>query len=145
MVKIVTALLCLLFISPRAYPQTDTCLVSVKKHRLSSEFLPDDREYWVSLPMHYDSTQSYPVLYVLDAEWRFDLIRPIAYDLAGNRQIPHHIIVGIPHVDWEYQRGIDLTFSQSRIEYDGEAVDSAWYNETNSGAVRLSWRIWYRN
>ncbi|WP_338769727.1 alpha/beta hydrolase-fold protein [Bernardetia sp. ABR2-2B] len=112
--------------------QIDTCF-SFNKHIIHSEPLQEDREFWVSLPMNYDSTQSYPVMYVLDAEWRFDLIRNVAYDLSGNKKLPHHIIIGVPHIDWEYKRGQDLTFSQSRIEYDGEAVDSTWYNEGNSG------------
>lgn len=118
-----------------AQAQTDTCLFTIEKHSIKSEFLGEEREFWVSLPMRYDSTEQYPTIYVLDAEWRFDLIRPIAYDMSGNKRIPRHIIVGIPHIDWEKQRGIDLTFSQSRIEYDGEAVDSTWYNDTNSGSA----------
>jgi predicted alpha/beta superfamily hydrolase len=87
----------------------------------------------VSLPLQYSDTNSYPVIYVLDAEWRFDMIRHMAFDMGGNRKIPRSIIVGIPHIDWVNQRGLDLTFSHSRIEYDGEAVDSSWYNDSNSG------------
>jgi predicted alpha/beta superfamily hydrolase len=87
--------------------------------------------------LNYDSTKSYPVLYVLDAEWRLDLIRPIAYDMAGNKRIPHHIIIGIPHIDWEFKRGIDLTFSHTRNEYDGSATDSTEYNSLNSGGGML--------
>ena len=34
----------------------------------------------------------------------------------------------------EKKRGQDLTFSQSRTEYDGDTVDSTWYNESNSGS-----------
>ena len=109
------------------------CINPYNKHEIASKFLNSTREHWVSLPLNYDSTKSYPVMYVLDAEWRFDLIRNIEFDLAGNKKIPGHIVVGLPHVEMEYQRGIDLTFSQSRMEYDGEAVDSTWYNAKNSG------------
>lgn len=121
----------------QVWSQADSCLYHFKKHNIESTYLETDREHWVSLPMHYDSSKTYPVLYVLDAEWRFDLIRNIAFDLAGNKKIPEHIVVGLPHVDWEYRRGIDLTFSQSRMEYDGEVVDSTWYNAKNSGGAHL--------
>ena len=113
--------------------QNDSTLVSIKIHEIESKHLNKIRTFWVSLPMNYDSSQNYPVIYVLDAEWRFDLIRALAYDLSGNKKIPKHIVVGIPHVNWEFRRGIDLTFSESRMEYDGEPVDSTWYNATNSG------------
>lgn len=119
-----------------SFAQVDTCMFSFKKHLIESKPLKETREYWVSLPMNYDSTKKYPVMYVLDAEWRFELIRNLAYDLSGNKKIPHHIIVGIPHVDWEFKRGQDLTFSHSRMEYDGEKVDSTWYNEGNSGKAK---------
>ncbi len=124
-----------LSVSGVSHSQTVTCLNEVFSHTISSDPLGEDREIWVSLPMNYKKGESYPVLYVLDAEWRFDLVRSMAYDLSGNRKIPRHIVVGIPHIDMENKRGIDLTFSQSRIEYDGEAVDSTWYNASNSGGA----------
>lgn len=76
-------------------------------------------------------------MYVLDAEWRMDLIRPITYDFGGNELIPQYIIVGIPHKDWRSQRGKDLTFSQTRIEYDGTITDSTDYNDSNSGGAAI--------
>lgn len=131
-------LIALWFLASTAlWSQTDSCLHTIKKHSIKSAYLETERAHWVSLPMNYDSAKSYPVLYVLDAEWRFDLIRNIAYDMAGNKKIPGHIVVGLPHIEMEYRRGIDLTFSHSRIEYDGEAVDSTWYNAQNSGGAFL--------
>ena len=95
----------------------------------------ESRNYWVSLPLFYSDTLTYPVIYVFDAEWRFDLVRNIAFDLGASKIIQKSIIVGIPHIDMEYKRGIDLTFSHSRIEYDGEVVDSTWYTSSNSGGA----------
>ncbi len=115
--------------------QEASCFVEVNKHKIVSKYLNQEREYWVSLPMNYQASKAYPVIYVLDAEWRFDLIRTIAYDLSGNKKMPHHIIVGIPHIEMEKQRGIDMTFSHSNIEYDGETVDTTWYNSGNSGGA----------
>ncbi len=123
--------------------QVDTCISVVQKHHIASEKLAETREFWVSLPMFYDATQSYPVLYVLDAEWRFDLVRAIAWDLSGNRKMPHHIVVGIPHVEWRNKRGIDLTFSHSRMEYDGEVVNSSFYNASNSGRGEAFFQYFY--
>lgn len=123
----------LAFLSGQVFSQVDTCIVEVKKHEISSKYLNQDREYWVSFPLRYDSTKSYPVIYILDGQWRFDLIRPLAFDLAANKKMPGHIIVGLPHKDWRKDRGVDYTFSNSRIEYDGEAVDSTRYNASNSG------------
>jgi len=117
--------------------QEKFCPSSGIKHTINSKFGEIDRTFWVSLPMHYDTNKSYPVLYVFDAEWRFDLVRHIAWDMAGNKKIPHHIIVGIPHINWKNQRGIDLTFSYSKNEYDGEIVEDGYFNETNSGNGQL--------
>ncbi|MEM6724155.1 MAG: alpha/beta hydrolase-fold protein [Bacteroidota bacterium] len=129
------AILLLLTASIDLKAQRDTSIYPLKKHVVQSEHLKQEREYWVSLPVRYNPEEAYPVMYVLDAEWRVDLIGRLAYDLGGNQKIPKHIIVGIPHVDWEYQRGIDLTFSHSRMEYDGDTVDSTWYNDRNSGGA----------
>ncbi|WP_020529359.1 alpha/beta hydrolase [Flexithrix dorotheae] len=123
----------LIFPSISLFAQVDSCVFMFKKHTIKSNSLNESREYWVSLPMHYSDTVQYPVIYLLDAEWRFNLVRNIEFDLAGNKKIKGHIIVGIPHIDWELKRGIDLTFSHSRMEYDGEKVDSTWYNNKNSG------------
>lgn len=123
----------LLLLSQSIKAQESLCINNALEHRISSKNLKEERAYWVSLPLQYSDSISYPVIYVLDAEWRFDLVRNMAFDLGGNHKIRKSIIVGIPHIDPEHKRGIDLTFSQSRMEYDGEKVDSTWYNASNSG------------
>lgn len=132
-----TSFLILILISgfeiTNSYAQADSNAFSFKNHELFSESLQEKRNYWVSLPLNYSDSIKYPVIYLFDAEWRFDLIRNIERDLAGNKKIKSHIIVGIPHIEMEKKRGVDLTFSHSRIEYDGEIVDSTWYSERNSG------------
>lgn len=125
--------LCLMFFVGTAIAQKVPYANKVTEYQIQSEYLKAERTHWVSLPLRYSDTLKYPVIYVLDAEWRFDLIKDIVFDLGGNNKMPKSIIVGIPHVDWKEQRGIDLTFSHSRMEYDGEAVDSTWYNSSNSG------------
>lgn len=113
--------------------QDTICVNNTIEHTIQSKHLNENRSYWVSLPLHYADSNAYPVIYVLDAEWRFDVLRHIAFDMGANEKIENAIVIGIPHIDWEYKRGQDLTFSQSRIEYDGEHVDSTWFNESNSG------------
>lgn len=115
--------------------QDSICINKAILHTVQSEYLNENRDYWVSLPLKYSDSTQYPVIYVFDAEWRFDLIKNITFDLGANKKIQNSIVIGIPHVDWENKRGQDLTFSQSRIEYDGEKVDSTWYNDSNSGAA----------
>ena len=131
--KIKTTLFLLIAVTNSLFSQIDTCLNQIIKHEITSIYVQDHKEYWVSFPLNYDTTKTYPVIYVLDGQWRFDLIRPIAFDLAGNKKMPGHIIVGLPHSDWRKNRGIDYTFSHSRNEYNDEKVDSTTYNATNSG------------
>lgn len=113
--------------------QDTLCRDRTISHTIHSEYLDDDRDYWVSLPLRYSDSLQYPVIYVFDAEWRFDLVKNITFDLGANKKIENSIVIGIPHIDWKAKRGQDLTFSQSRIEYDGETVDATWYNDSNSG------------
>lgn len=120
--------------------QVDTCINSVVRHSIASEYLQASREHWVSLPLRYSDTAAYPVVYVLDAEWRFDLTRHILFDQGANGLIEKSIVVGIPHVEVARQRGVDLTFSASRNEYDGSEVDSTWYNASNTGGGEQFYR-----
>ena len=115
------------------HSQETICVTKTIKHSIDSQHLNEKRDYWISLPLHYSDSISCPVIYVFDAEWRFDLIKNISFDLGANGKIRNSIVVGIPHIEVENKRGKDLTFSQSRTEYDGEKVDSAWYNDSNSG------------
>ncbi|MEL7223027.1 MAG: alpha/beta hydrolase-fold protein, partial [Bacteroidota bacterium] len=103
--------------------QDRICINEAIEHKIMSSHLQEERTYWVSLPLRYSDSLSYPVIYVLDAEWRFDLLRNIIFELGAWEKMEQSIVVGIPHIDWKNQRGIDLTFSHSRVEYDGEAVD----------------------
>lgn len=128
--RISVAILCL-GAMPVYVKADDRC--TYKAFTLQSKHLAEEREIWVSLPMRFDPSESYPVLYVLDAEWRFDLVRTIAWDLSGNKKIPRHIVIGIPHVEWENKRGIDLTFSHTLNEYDGSTISDGVYNPSNSG------------
>lgn len=131
--KKIFSLLIFVTISYCSCAQDTICVSNTIEHSIYSKHLNENRNYWISLPLKYSDSLKYPVIYVFDAEWRFDLIKNITFDLGANEKIKNSIVVGIPHIDWDKKRGLDLTFSQSRIEYDGEEVDSTWYNGSNSG------------
>jgi predicted alpha/beta superfamily hydrolase len=126
-------LLTLVITSLNLQAQDTICVNQTIRHTIESKHLSESRDYWISLPLNYSDSLNYPVIYVFDAEWRFELIKNISFDLGAYKKIQNSIIVGIPHIDWENKRGRDLTFSQSKIEYDGEEVDTTWYNDSNSG------------
>lgn len=128
-------------ISYSAVAQRGTCYNPTQVHTVPSTFLDEERSYWVSLPLRYSDTASYPVIYVLDAEWRFDLIKHIAFDLGMHDKIEKSIIIGIPHVDYAHKRIIDLTFGPSCTDYDGRPIDSTWYNAHNSGGAMDFYRF----
>ncbi len=113
--------------------QDRICIDKSIEHTLYSEYLDENRSHWVSLPLNYSDSLKYPVVYVLDAEWRFELTKTIIFELGAWNKIQKSIVVGIPHVDLEEKRGVDLTFSHSGVEYDGDQVDTTWYNSSNSG------------
>lgn len=76
-------------------------------YTLHSKILHQDRPYWVCLPSSYqdDTNQTYPVLYLLDAEWNFYWVCPALQFMEQSRQIPEFIVVGVPNMDREH----DLT------------------------------------
>ncbi len=135
-VKLLLGMLGSMLICINMHAQDTICISKTMKHGIFSKNLNEQRDHWVSLPLHYSDSINYPVIYVFDAEWRFDLIQNMSFDLGANNKIKKSIVVGIPHVDWKDKRGMDLTFSQSRMEYDGEKVDSTWYDKSNSGGAK---------
>jgi predicted alpha/beta superfamily hydrolase len=78
---------------------------------LQSKALGEDRTIWVYTPQEYKgSTDSFPVLYLLDGGKHFPYVRELMEYLSDFEQpyIPHMIVVGIPNVD----RGRDFTPSE---------------------------------
>ena len=101
-------LLAILIVVPSiAIAQDMICVNEAIEHKIYSEYLNENRDYWISLPLRYTDSLSYPVIYVFDAEWRFDLIRNIVFDWGANKKIKNSIIVGIPHIDVKEKRGQD--------------------------------------
>lgn len=108
-VNIVAFCLMLFLFASAAAAQTNWPVVQFgESYTLHSKILNQDRPYWVSLPASYhakENRQTYPVLYLLDAEWNFDWVSEVVRFMNQSRQIPEFIVVGIPNID----RNHDLT------------------------------------
>ncbi|MDX2359459.1 MAG: alpha/beta hydrolase-fold protein [Crocinitomicaceae bacterium] len=107
-------LILFLFISANSFGQLPSNNQGATVIPFESEVLGYQYDLWVSLPDDYDSTKNYPVLYLLDAEWRFDITRALVRELAVNDRCPQHIIVGVPQIDRPH-RLMNLTFTDSKI------------------------------
>ena len=103
------------------------------KYVIDSEALNETRDIWIGLPTNYDSTKSYPTMYVMDAEWQFDISLAIMKELAANDKIPSHIVIGIPHVDHK-KRTKNLTFTTSEYASNGkqDSVAASYFNNENT-------------
>ena len=104
------------------------------KYQIESGALNEKREIWIGLPTFYDSTRSYPTIYVMDAEWQFDITLALSKELAGNDKIPEHIVIGIPKIDGAH-RFKDLTFSSTKVSSNGkiDIAISNYFNSSNTG------------
>lgn len=121
-------LLYLIFFSTSVHAQVDTNLVGIINYPIDSKILETQRNYWISLPPDYDSTRQYPVMYVLDAEWKFSITNALEKDLSENGKIPQHIVVGITHPN----RRLDMTFSTSNVNAFDE-IDTTAFHFKNTG------------
>jgi enterochelin esterase-like enzyme len=85
-----------------------------KKFKLFSKVLNEDRQYWVHLPQTSNpgrpTSTSYPVLYVLDGESRFEAAVATVNFLSGLAMIPEMVVVGVISTD---QRMRDMTPTHS--------------------------------
>jgi len=79
-------------------------------HCVSSKLIEQEYKLLVNLPESYksNSKKKYPVIYVLDAQWDFDLMKGINGKLRFDKNVPEAIIVGIT---WE---GKDLNIDKLR-------------------------------
>jgi len=67
---------------------------------IDSKYLNETREVFIHTPEGYaNSTDSYPVLYVLDGQRNFFTASAISHYLGQNQQIPGLIVVGIPNTN----------------------------------------------
>lgn len=73
-----------------------------QKITISSIVLNEERQVYVSLPNGYDTLSSnLPVIYILDAEYRFGIAQSIQSYFGITTKIPQAILVGIANPDPE--------------------------------------------
>jgi len=85
------------------------------QEKIVSNILAEKRELLIHLPVEYDSSQSYPIMYVLDGSSQDFRIASIAETFNRAGIVEKMIIVGIPNVD----RNRDLTPHYILQETDG--------------------------
>jgi predicted alpha/beta superfamily hydrolase len=102
-------------------------------HQIKSKVLKEKRSIWVGLPTNYHKDSSYAVVYVLDAEHRFELTYTLTKELFENQStIPKVIVVGIPHID-RFHRINDLTFTDSKVNGQGKEDTIGYFNASLTG------------
>ena len=81
--------------------QEDICIG--KRYSLDSAFLQEERDYWIYLPQNYDrdTTQNYPVIYLLDGGSFFHSLVGISQTLSTvkGKYLPSCIIAGVISTD----------------------------------------------
>ncbi len=83
--------------SQNVAPQFPEVVIGGTQERLlQSEIVDQEYKLWISLPRGYkESDQSYPVIYLLDAQWDFTLMISLYGQLNYDGDIPDAILVGI--------------------------------------------------
>lgn len=82
-----------------------------KYHNISSNILGEDRELKILLPRGYseDDDKAYPVIYVFDGDYLFEVVAGNVVYYAYWEDIPESIVVGVNQVD---SREEDLMYSE---------------------------------
>jgi uncharacterized protein len=128
--KIVKLLILLLLLSEISYSQNND-LVVAKRIIINSVILGEERAMYVSTPNGYDgSTDSYPVLYVIDGAT--DVIGLVKY-LSDYGICPGMIIVSIEEVN----PSRDM-FPSNPVYSRGTQPTKPWYNKKEDSVLRVS-------
>lgn len=117
-----------------AKAQNDNKVVIGKVDSVYSNILKEQRKIWIYTPGmtsgNNDSTQRYPVLYLLDGDSHFASVVGIIQQMSqvnGNTVLPEMIVVAIPNTD----RTRDLT--PTHVTSDSPMLDSNLSKSTGGG------------
>jgi predicted alpha/beta superfamily hydrolase len=106
-------------------------IVTGEKHVIHSEIMGEDKEYWVHLPMNYDTgKEKYPVLYITDGDEHFSLATGVTEFMSSQYVIPELIVVAILHKD----RNHDLTPTHCIADNYGFKSDAL---KVSGGGIKL--------
>lgn len=92
------------------------------EHKIQSNILNEEREYWIHFPESYSNDNlgkaNYPVIYLLDGENNFHSLVGIQKNLTRGvyNYMPESIMVGVVNID----RNRDFTPSNSFVERNGK-------------------------
>ena len=116
-----------------AFTQNDNKIVIGKIDSVYSKILNEQRKVWIYTPDMtsgiHDTSQHYPVLYLLDGDAHFTSVVGLVQQLSqvnGNTVFPEMIVVAIPNTD----RTRDLT--PTHVTSDLPAMDSN-FSKTSGG------------
>lgn len=94
----ISFIICLFAIN--SFAQNTTPVIVGQSFTMKSAILNEERKVLVALPRDYEkSTQKYPVIYVLDAEWNFPFVAEAVKVLADSERIPPSIVIGVTNSD----------------------------------------------
>jgi predicted alpha/beta superfamily hydrolase len=116
----------------KAFSQEVEKVIIGTKYKIESKILNQERTYIVNLPDSYisESTQTYPVIVLIDGDYYFNLCTGIIGEMANNEQVPEMIIIGLSKVD----RVKDYTPTNSIISLNGNKDENYL---KSSGASKL--------
>ncbi|MGJ5642083.1 alpha/beta hydrolase [Formosa sp. S-31] len=116
--------LVLLIINVTVHYGQESILIG-EKYFLESQVLNESREFWVSLPKHYNDTvyakKTYPVCYFFDGDSHFETLVALRNRLSGGvyANMPEMIMVGIQQKD----RTKELTPTTMKTPADWKRAD----------------------
>lgn len=95
---------------PSQQDYSDNDLITIgNKLKLHSKVLGEEKEIHVSLPHKYDErVHSYPVIFVLEAEFLFEPTSTITKFMAARSKMPQSIIIGLANGDFEKRHEVGL-------------------------------------
>jgi len=109
-------------------------LINVKNIKIESNILGESREIYVSLPPRYNqNVNDYPVIFVLDAEFMFDITRSMTTLWAARNYMPESIVIGLPnptHKD-RFELSQKVKGKSGRYAYNGGGNPEKYLNFFN--------------
>jgi len=99
-------------------------IISGDKYSFKSSILDENRDLFISLPESYEhSSHHYPVIYVMDGEFLFDLTRSMVAIRAARNYMPESIIVGIPNnTDKRIEMALELFDDEGEPFFYGDGL-----------------------
>ncbi len=111
MKKVITVLLVISTFTINAQPFPEVTIPGSQVRKLSSKIVSgQEYELQILLPSDYEnSTEKYPVVYLMDSQWDFPLVKSIYGEQYYDGFIPEVIIVGVTWANGEVLRTRDYS------------------------------------